>query len=357
MSDLESGNSPTAEMPLSIARLPTMFGEPIENNITFCVDSSGSMYKYLEVVKDHLMETLTTHANRNRDTMFNIIEFSSDVTQWADKMVKCTPETVIVAKDWVKNIAAKTGTNTQDALLTALADQGCESVYIVTDGLPDQHPSDILDQVVYASDGRPIHCIYLAGENVNRGATEFLEDLAVDTYGSFHIVTLTTHGCVDKISPVYRADHAQERIIRTVNGTLRPNVKHCSVGTTLQIEPEDYITPRQPMFNPYLHPPPWTMSDWMSPHRYYHPYMWSRYRPARGWMKAQDQVQVAEMSPSAGALLIGKKILARRQDDGYYYLGTVKSQVSIIHSGNKSMVNGDEPGISLVNTLVEFMTH
>ncbi|XP_069103634.1 uncharacterized protein [Argopecten irradians] len=327
-------------MALKIKGIPTIFGETFEKNVTFCVDTSGSMFKGLDVVKEHLVETLLKHAQKSQPTSFNIIEFNSEVTQWADKMVKCSAETVEVAAEWVKRLSAKTGTNTLDALLTGLEDRGCDAVYLVTDGLPDQHPVDILDQVTNAVRGRPIHCIYLCTEEaMDTAAIEFLEDLSVESYGSFHIVTLTQHGCVERITPIYRADHAHERIIRTLNGTIHNHAKQCSVATTLKVDPEESLalTPRVSFFNQYpMHPyqpfvhPAWG-SWFMQPYRYYFPNGWSRYRPAKGWLKSQetmlDHIENCGVSPAAGALVIGKKVLARRIDDGYFYLGTVKSQI------------------------------
>ena len=335
-----------ALFPPELKGIPTMFGEVLEKNVTFCIDTSGSMYKSLDVVKEHLIETLLKHANKPQPRTFNLVEFNSDVTQWADKMVKCSPQTVAVATDWIKKLTPKTGTNTEGALLTALSDSGCGAVYIVTDGLADQHPVDILDNVYNAARGRPIHCVYLCSEdNIDSVAVELLEDLAVESYGSFHIVTLTTHGVVERITPIYRSDHAQERLVRTVNGTIHSQEKLCSVGTSLVVEPEEslYLTPRVNAFGyyaPYLDPPypyydyplcrPW----YGFPFRYYYPYGWSRYRPARQYLKAKDamleSIENNSISPAAGALLIGKRVLARRMDDGYFYLGTVKSQVSFI---------------------------
>ncbi|XP_022289084.2 uncharacterized protein LOC111101086 isoform X2 [Crassostrea virginica] len=325
-----------------IKGVPTIFGEVLERNVTFCVDTSGSMYKGLDVVKEHLIETLLKQANKSTNCMFNIIEFNSEVTQWADKMVKCTPETVAVAASWVKNLSAKTGTNTQGALLTALSDNNCEAVYLVTDGLPDQHPQDILDQVGLSGHNRPIHCIYLCSDdNTDQTAVELLEDLAVESFGSFHIVTLTVHGCVERITPIYRADHAHERIIRTMNGTIHNSTKNCGVSTTLLVDPEEslHLTPRVSMLgHPFPGPDPLGVPYWdtwkhwfFHPYRYYYPHGWSRYRPARGWLKAQDQmlntVENSSVSPAAGALLIGKRVLSRRIDDGYFYMGTVQSQI------------------------------
>lgn len=335
--------SPTSSTPPPPARvigLPTMFGEVLERDVTFCVDTSGSMFNCLHAVKEQLIETLMKHAQRDGDTTFNIVEFNSEVTQWADKMVACTPETVQVAADWIRKLSAKTGTNTLDALLTALQDNACRAVYLVTDGLPDTFAEEILDTVIEATKGRPIHCVYLTRNKAETPAVEFLEDLAVESFGSFHIVTLTTHGCVERMTPIYRAEHASERVIRTVNNTLHPNFKACSVSTTLQIDPDEVLggLPRSallgtPPYSPYM--PPWWGWRWwglgMLPLRYYYPSTWSRYRPAKSWLQAHDKLMEGPeslgMSPGAGALLIGKKVLARRIADGYFYMGTVQSQI------------------------------
>ncbi|XP_045195109.2 uncharacterized protein LOC123550788 isoform X3 [Mercenaria mercenaria] len=317
--------------------IPTIFGEVLEKNVTFCIDTSGSMYKGIEMVKEHLIETLQKMGNSGKPYMFNIIEFNSEVTQWSDKLVTCTPQTVSVAKEWINKLQAKTGTNTKEALLTALNDPLCNAVYLVTDGLPDHHPADILEHVASIGDYRPIHCVYLSTEETTESAAiEFLEDLAIESFGSFHIVALTTHGCVERITPIYRSEHASERIIRTINGTVRPNLQKCSVATTLQVDPEESVSlaPRA-MYGrvPPFYGPPWGpyWSDWLStPYRYYYPYAWSRYRPARGWLKSQEQmvesIETSGLSPAAGSLLINKAVIARRLDDGYFYKATVKSQ-------------------------------
>lgn len=337
----DPGSSLLETMPVS-THLPTIFGEVVERDVTFCIDTSGSMFNCIHVVKEQLIETLMKHALREGDTTFNIIEFNSEVTQWADKMVACTPETVKVAAEWIRKLSAKTGTNTLDALLTAFQDRSCQAVYLVTDGLPDNFIEDILDTVIEAAKGRPIHCIYLSGEKADATAVEFLEDLAVESFGSLHIATLTTHGCVERISPIYRSEHASGRVIRTVNNTLRPNFKTCSVTTTLQIDPDEILanTPRTSYFGqgyhtPYV-PPWWRHRFWglgFDPFRYYFPSTWSRYRPAKSWLKFQDKLleppEAVGMSPAAGSLLIDKIVLARRISDGYFYMGKVQSQVII----------------------------
>lgn len=326
-------------MPVT-SNVPTIFGEVFERDVTFCVDTSGSMFNCLHVVKEQLVETLMKHAQRDGETSFNIIEFNSEVTQWADKMVSCTPETVQVASEWIRKLQPKTGTNTMDALLSALQDNACRAVYLVTDGLPDTFAEEILDTVIDAAQGRAIHCIYLTGDKAEPAAVEFLEDLAVESFGSFHIASLTTHGCVERITPIYRAEHGRERVIRTVNNTLRPNFRTCSMSTTLQIDPDEILgmVPRSMSLGSYGPPPCnspwWSWRYWglgMFPYRYNFPNTWSRYRPAKSWLRSQDKLvdipDATALSPSAGALLIGKKVLGRRIADGYFYMGTVQSQI------------------------------
>ena len=60
---------------------PTMFGLVPERCVTFCVDTSGSMFKSLPVVKEHLMETLhSLSRRRDEKAMFNLIEFNSQAS-------------------------------------------------------------------------------------------------------------------------------------------------------------------------------------------------------------------------------------------------------------------------------------
>lgn len=322
-------------------QFPTIFGDIREKNATFCIDTSGSMYSSLGAVKEQLIEALMQHAHSTpADSAFNLIEFSSEVTQWSDKMVKCTPQTVAVAAQWVNQLEAKTGTNTLDALLTAFSDKSCEAVYLITDGLPDQHPSDVLDHISYAAHNRPIHCYYIQAGNPDSRATEFLNELAMDSYGSFHVITIAQHGAIERITPVYRAEAAAERIIRTTEGSVYPsNHRICSVATTLNNPPESLIGVDHSVVvaDHYLFPPtyPYYLYPWPYRHYYRHmPYStgWSRFRPAKGWSKNAEGfiagASGSDFAPGPGAMLIGMKVLARRNEDGFFYLGSVKSQVS-----------------------------
>ena len=332
---------PTAST-LKMMKFPTLFGTIREANITFCIDTSGSMYNVLDAVKDHLIEVLLQRANSDRPTTFNIIEFSTEVTQWSDKMVKCSPQTVAVAAQWIRKLEAKTGTNTLDALLSAFNDQSCDAVCLVTDGLPDQQPTQILDNVNCTAENRPVHAFYMQGDCPDQISIDFLQDLAMETYGSFHIITVTTLGAIERVTPIYRAETSAERIIRTPSRNVYPsNYKTCRVAHTVDTPGPNIVAhpsqtfahPADP-FYPFLDHP-YYLYPW--PYRYYFQYFspvhgWSRYRPARAFLQQtqllMDAANTKPVVPGPGAFLIGQPVLARNDGDGLFYLGTVKSQVS-----------------------------
>lgn len=322
----------------------TMFNKITAKNITYCIDTSGSMYRYLKIVKDHVTEALFQQASEDKESFFNLVEFSTQVTQWSDKQVKCTSQTVAVAAEWINNLEATTGTNMLDALLSAFSDSSCQALCLITDGQPDQHPSEILDNVAYIAQNRPIHCYYMQMGEPDKASTEFLQDLAMETYGSFHIVHVSDSGHIERVVRVYGAETSAERIIRTTDGTVYPSAeKMCSVTTSLDQPPNVYfetpslIVQEVDPWYPFL-PYPY-YSRWPHPfYRYYHykyavPYYerWSKWRPARAWSKftqtLSDAAQVPPPVPGPGSSLIGTRVLARRNADGLFYVGSVKSQV------------------------------
>ena len=337
-----TSDAPAAERELlwKMKNFPTMFGKINEANITFCIDTSGSMYGTLQLVKDHVTEAIFQKAVESKECHFNLIEFSSQVTQWSDKQVKCTPQTAAVAAQWISDLQATTSTNMLDALLSAFSDINCGAVYLVTDGNPDQHPTEILDNVAYMSQNRPVHCFYLQTGEQHQSSVEFLRELAMETYGSFHVILVSQAGAIERILPIYRAEMAAERVVRTTEGNVFPSThKVCSITTTLD-NPPNVIIDRTPEviirevdpWYPYLPYPYYTEGRYA--YHYQNPYYgsWSKWRPAKAWSKftqnLADASRVPPPAPGPGAMLVNTKVLARRNDDGLYYLGTVKSQVS-----------------------------
>ncbi|XP_070537442.1 uncharacterized protein [Ptychodera flava] len=372
---------------------PTIFGELDEKNITFLIDTSGSMYNYMEMVKEHLVEVLLSRSFQRSDCHFNIIEFSDQVSPWADRMVKLTPQTVTVAKDWINKVISKSGSNMLDALLLAFSDPGCESVYLVTDGLPHQQPSLILQQVALASQGRPVHAILLTGTHADTAAYDFLENLAIQTAGTFNVISTSRFGQVERVEAVIRTDHARERLVtnvyefdpepvktRTVITTLDnppvtsvktydredAGVENTSIKTTIDklpvVSTTTYIDGGEHKIqpdggktcsvttsldhNPYLEgvyvPPdePGTIVYTTEVPTKYPNIAWHTVRPHR----FVDRVVVDDekFSITGASLMTGMRVLSRRDKDGYYYPGSIKQQVTV---SRRFLVEFDEiPG-------------
>ncbi len=288
--DGENPDIPSAEAELPptdpetvnlLKHYPTLFGNVNEKDIIFCIDTSGSMYNSLDAVKEELKKTLMK-LSLVPDSHFNLIEFSSEVTQWSDRIVKCTPETVMIAQEWIDKLEAKTGTNAQDALLAALSDEGCEAVCFITDGLPDQNPIDVLDTVINVAGNRPIHCYYIENGCTDPSSIDFLQDLAIETFGSFHIICVTQHGAIESITPVYRAE---TKTIRSTSGNIFPaGLKECSVTGTLDAPGKVIVEGAPPVYMHDVHGNYWprfpaTYSAYPAVGQLYHCY------PHTGWSR------------------------------------------------------------------------
>ncbi|XP_078482121.1 uncharacterized protein LOC100181394 [Ciona intestinalis] len=274
-----------------------IFGEIPEQNITFVVDTSGSMYDVLSVVKDHITEVLMDRAYNRLGTTFNIIEFSSDITQWADRMVECTPITANAATRWLRGIESQTGSDTLTALHMAFDEPRCQAVYLVTDGMPDQNPEEIIHRITKASYGRPVHCIAVSTGvgDLPLSSTTFLENLAIETRGSFHVVQVGRLGDVNKVNSIYNS------VYTPIEGS-----KKCSVETSLTHNPYTNLLSTLPAQSPPFVP-------------------FYRYNPP---LHTEVFKEALERTPVASIVVRGTRILARRDEDGYYYGGSVAQEIT-----------------------------
>jgi len=304
----------------------SLFGEIRERRVTFCIDTSGSMYDCLDAVKDQLIATL----QKCSGDAFNVIEFSSSVVQWANELVSRTDATVSAAVKWIRDLRPKTGANTGDAVVAALSDPTCEAVYLVTDSVPDEPADDVVDSVLRAAGKRPVHCRYIQRHTVDLATLAFLRDIATETFGSLLAVTVSTQGRILDVLPIYRSEMTPERLVRTTSGDIVPSAyKMCSIGTRLDGPPP--AATMTTVVSPTVLPWPYSLYPW--PYRYYHsildvPAM--RWRPGKAWMKHTRELSdriISASVPGAGAMLVGQQVLARRHRDGFFYVGTVKSQV------------------------------
>lgn len=324
---------------------PTIFGNVYEKNVVFLLDTSGSMYHSLDVVKEHLLEVLFARAISDRDTMFNIIEFNEEVNKWADRLVTCTPRTVSVVSEWIHELKCGTSTNTMEALIEAYEDDGMDAIYLVTDGLPDQNPPVIIENVRRLYKGRPIHAIYLTGTHSDPAAKEFLEELAKITKGSFHCISLTLYGRIQRVTPIF---NQRTEFMRHYDGEfLSPNLTSVLGTNTTPHRPTS--APPASGFVPRIYDPGTPVTLLKAPHGSVPiPYVsWSKYDQdrgtsqvlqyadavlaSRGLSKDSDKSIGNTSVPVAASVMKGMKVLARKDSDGLFYMASVKEQVNEGH--------------------------
>lgn len=321
---------------------PTIFGNVYEKNVVFLLDTSGSMYHSFDVVKEHLLEILFARAISGRDTMFNIIEFNEEVNKWADRLVACTPRTVSIASDWIHKLKCGTSTNTMEALIEAYDDDGMDAIYLVTDGLPDQSPPVILENVRRLHKGRPIHAIYLTGTHSDPAAKEFLEELAKITKGSLHTISLTLYGRIQKVTPIFSQ---KTEFMRHYDGEfLSPNLTNVYSINSPGLERPTSAPPASG-FVPRIYDPGTPVTLLRAPHGTVPiPYVsWSKHDQERGTSKvlqyadavlasrglSKDRDEKSTSStnvPVAASIMKGMKVLARKDSDGLFYMAVIKEQ-------------------------------
>ena len=338
---------------------PCMFRNPHEKNVIFCLDASGSMYEVFDTVKKHLHRSLLRKAaSEPAEFSFNLIQFGSEVTQWSDRLVKCTPETVAVAEEWIKKLQPASGTSVSEALLTAFSDPCCDAVYLVTDGLPDESTAHVFDQVFLTAQNRAVHCYYMQpGTNcLNPMSFNILQNLAFQTHGSFQTITIEGDGSFDRILVTDRVRTFSKPTAKSAavamptTGMHFPDTeKFCSIETA--VDKSNVLVAKAPPAPAFLHPPstyahpyyaynPFYLHPLCSPHHYGFS-EFSKFRSQRMWSHyAQTMSESADRLPFTDAtnIIVGAKVLARRNDDGLYYVGHIKNQVNTSTLSSKRLL-------------------
>uniref|UniRef100_H3AR50 VWFA domain-containing protein n=1 Tax=Latimeria chalumnae TaxID=7897 RepID=H3AR50_LATCH len=277
--------------------LPRLFGSILNHNLTFVIDTSGSMYSKLDFVKENLIETLISRAYGLEEFMFNIIEYSNEMTKWCDRVVTCIPETVAKAIEWIRSLESKTGSHALAALQAAFEDPTCTAVCLVTDGLTDADPREIYNMLMLSSQGRPVHVICLVEDRCEVGRHNVLENVARQTGGSFQIINLKQSTGTQEVVPVSRVDYS----------TLRERACCSETNRCSALEKYPYPLPFR-----------------INPGRGSAEINFYKYQPA---IKVSVKGDSVDSILGAPVLTRGARVLTRRSSDGYYYLGYISQEV------------------------------
>ncbi|XP_033889391.3 uncharacterized protein LOC117420013 isoform X1 [Acipenser ruthenus] len=257
---------------------PNLFDGLREWNVTFVVDTSGSMYSKLWGVKEHLIQALYDRAYMLPDFKFNIVEFNSEVSKWCDRSVRCSPQTLAEAVAWIRCLECRSVSDswtTLTALAVAIGDPACHAVCLVTDGLPDSSPGGARP---WLENWPPVHVVYLRQSSPQW----LLQEIARETGGTFRMSALESTSVVEAAMPLSQA------FCSVLGGS---DSSLCYSGVP-------------------LHWPALCNPD-------------SHRRPVKAEVKG-GSVDGAQGGPQ---LVRGARILARRYQDGFYYLGHLSQEV------------------------------
>ncbi|XP_055029889.2 uncharacterized protein C11orf16 homolog isoform X1 [Misgurnus anguillicaudatus] len=270
--------------------LPLFMGKG--KNVTFVLDTCEETNAFMGPVKNLIIQTLVTKASL-RDSLFNIISFSYKATPWSSHMLPCTPDIVYQALSWIHTLQTSPGRDLQTALALAFSDPACQSVHLVTSGLPD-NPTQCLASLS-SPVTRPVLTFYISDSPMNSDISDFLQCLTSTTRGSSYNISLNSEGGVDQVSVLHSTDH--------------------------QIQKPSCVEDRWHSRVDFNQVPYYSCTSCVCSA----PYWCSSRNPFSAVSCISARVMTgAEIYP-------GCRVLARREKDGFYYLGT------IVHQGRGSV--------------------
>ncbi len=145
----------------------------IPKRMVLVFDRSGSMSGEKMDQAREALKFAVEHLNQGDE--FNIVDYSTTVSSFADEVVELGEDTRQEALDYIEGgIEAMGGTNINDALVRALGmmrgDERAEMVVFLTDGKPtigETHTEKILDEVLRANGAAARIFVFGVGHEVN----------------------------------------------------------------------------------------------------------------------------------------------------------------------------------------------
>ncbi|KAM8974485.1 uncharacterized protein RCH25_019893 [Pelodytes ibericus] len=250
--------------------LSAPLGQRGGTNVTFvmgCLD--GDPVK-LKLLKNYVSRSLRHADSSLTDYSFNIIYFSWEVMKWCDHAVRCHPETIAAASSWIQSLACGAGASLTDALEAAFEDWECQAVYLVIDALPGPVIQDVYSVFAKRQDTCTVHVVYLLGEPSDN-----------QTEGSFRMIQLQPQGSSKQACGILHDSHC-----------CKPH-PNCSLLPTMHHE---------------VRPLPFSCNATLTEHSSAH---------------LTINADYGSFPPEALRLLRGARVLARRETDGFYYLGHI----------------------------------
>lgn len=185
--------------------VPAEMGVGMRRDVTLVIDRSGSMNgEKIEQVREAALQIL---AGLEEGESFNIVVYNDAVDSFAERSVPKSPETVQAAREYLKNVKARGGTNIYDALTEALRSEpqadSLPMLLFLTDGLPTVGSTSEVEIRDLALKANPFERrIYTFGVGVDVN-TPLLEKIATESRASATFVL--PHEDVEvKVASVFR---------------------------------------------------------------------------------------------------------------------------------------------------------
>ncbi|CAH2276561.1 G- coupled receptor 113 [Pelobates cultripes] len=251
------------------------FPEYHGRNVTFVMGSLEGDPVKLNLLKNYVSKALHNIVNNVTTSLFNIIYFSCEITKWCNCAVRCNPDTIAQATSWVQSLVCDSGASTTDALTAAFEDRECQSVYLVIDALPGTVLQGIYSLIGSYKNSCSVTVIYLLGEPSDS-----------QTEGSFKMINLKPSGSSS-----------------TVTNDGRFHSDHCCMNQNL--------CRKSPTLYHELRELPLPCYSACKKH-------------SAEFTATSDSVH---LPLEALCLFRGARVLARRETDGFYYLGHIVQEV------------------------------
>ena len=194
------------------------FGDKVAPRSVFCIDTSSSMRQLVTIKKEYHRprsgrtkvgtkeEKEGTPSNQARKVdivkgelvqalgglrathRFNVISYNADADIWrGSRLLAARPSTVRTATRFVEKLETHSGTNIFDALVKAIAMDGVETIYLLSDGAPSRGggPSEIEARVAEMNYLRGVRIITygISPDGVGSYNEEFMKQLAGGNWG------------------------------------------------------------------------------------------------------------------------------------------------------------------------------
>ncbi len=110
----------------------------------------------------------------------------------------CTPDVVYEALSWIHTLQTSPGRDLHSALALACSEPACQSVHLMTSGLPDNPPQVLASVSTLVM--RPVNTFYISDKTpMNTDISDFLQCITSTTRGSCYVMMLNSDGNVEQV--------------------------------------------------------------------------------------------------------------------------------------------------------------